>query len=98
MFPGPGIWIDWFNADTLLDQTAVAAGTTQATTQAKVEVLKFDQKVGQMLNTQVEFDQAKKAKALPDELPCKHWHEVNQRHGSYSRKQSSSRQDNGEHT
>ena len=57
--PAPPSWSDWINADDLFDQTAVSAGRTPSAptdpgaTQAKVEVLQFDQKTGVMLNEQV---------------------------------------------
>ena len=76
---------DWITTVDLLDQTAVAAGNPQGTptsleeTQAKVEVLKFDQKTGAMLNKQVEFTVADgTGKAAPIQLPWKSWHEEQQ--------------------
>ena len=82
--PAAPEWSDWINANDLLDLTAVAAGTTPAaptapgSTQAKVEVLQFEQKTGRQLNEQVDFDQAKTVKASPIEIPWKSWHEQNQ--------------------
>ena len=73
---------DWITAAALLDQTAVAAGQPQGDptplgeTQAKVEVLQFDQKTGAMLNRQVEFkDTGSTTKTPPIVLPWKSWHE-----------------------
>jgi hypothetical protein len=85
----PPDFIDWIDTDALLIQTAVAAGTAveAGTTpaaptdlgesQAKVEVLEFDQKTGRMTKGQVDFGQANKEKALPIELPWQSWHELN---------------------
>ena len=59
--PAPPLWIDWFDANVLLGQTAVAAGTTpEAPTapgesQAKAQVLESDQKTGMMKKAQVVF-------------------------------------------
>ena len=68
-----------------MGETAVAAGNPQGTptsleeTQAKVEVLKFDQKTGAMLNKQVEFTVADgTGKAAQIQLPWKSWHEEQQ--------------------
>ena len=73
--PAPLDFIDWIDADALLNQTAVAAGTAveagttpaaptdPGESQAKVEVLEFDQKPGRMTKGQVDFGQAKKEKA-----------------------------------
>ena len=87
--PAPPDFIDWIDTDALLIQTAVAAGTAveagttpaaptdPGESQAKVEVLEFDQKTGRMTKGQVDFGQAKKEKALQIELPWQSWHELN---------------------
>ena len=56
-----------------------SAPTDPGATQAKVEVLQFDQKTGVMLNEQVDFDDARTdAVSSPIEAPWKSWHEQNQ--------------------
>ena len=60
-----------------LEQTAVAAGSTQSGsggTQAKVAVLQFDQKTGKRLNDQVSFELLESSNKSPVEVPWKSWH------------------------
>ena len=83
--PQPPPFISWFGANDLLDLDAVAAETTAAQkpttsdeTKAKVAVLEFDEKTGQLLNQQVSFEKADvRNKATSIEIPWKGWHEAN---------------------
>ena len=71
-------WIKFGNAQS---QTAVAADTSQTAvagdTNAKVSVLRFDEKTGVMLNEQVRFESETKT-SIHIEVPWKEWHEQNQ--------------------
>ena len=78
--PKPLDFITWFAPKDLVDQAAVAAETTpqQAVAsgemQAAVNVLEFDKTTGQLVNTQVTFDNKNDVKKLPIELPWKDWY------------------------
>ena len=74
-------WIKFGNAVAAgTSQTAVAAGTSQtaveADTNAKVSVLRFEERTGVMRNEQVKFESCAKT-SIHIELPWKEWHEQN---------------------
>ena len=58
-------------------KTAVAGASTEPATRAEVEVLRFDEKTGQMQNVQVQFSTQQKAKEAAIEVLWMQWHEQN---------------------
>ena len=67
---------EWITFEVAPAQTAVASATTQAgESNAKVEVLQFDEKTGVLLKKQVTFDEQDRSRGETIEAPWKSWHE-----------------------